>query len=211
VFYGVLHHQSNLTKPLLQTQSILKHAILSPPNRYQHEIFLLLDIEDAIAVSKANPRTFGAYIGSKQGIRFRNALNSYIRANPVDLPVGSLSSFVCRVLRNSSLEFSSLISWLARRFRPILSSSIVVNNKLFTDLSSIIALKDSGFVSASSSITSWTVEMKDKDESVCAVSLIFIYRGSLSGYGRADFHQACDGMGKCLVFVKGENGRIAAA
>jgi hypothetical protein len=53
--------------------------------------------------------------------------------------------------------------------------------------------------------------MKDEDKSVCAISLILIYRGSLSGYARADFHQACDGMGKCIVFVKGENGRIAAA
>jgi hypothetical protein len=176
-----------------------------------YEVFGLLDIDEAIAVSKASPRLFGAFILSKQGIRFRNAVNSYIRSNAVDLPVGRLSSFVCSVSRNSSLEFSSLISWLAIRFRPVFSSSIVVNTQLFKDLSSIIALKDRGFVSVSSSVTDWTVEMKAEDGSESSASWILLYRAYLSGYRAADFHQACDGMGKCVVVVKAENGRIAAA
>jgi hypothetical protein len=44
-----------------------------------------------------------------------------------------------------------------------------------------------------------------------SVSWILLYRASLSGYEVADFHRACDGMGKCVVVVKAENGRIAAA
>jgi hypothetical protein len=177
-----------------------------------YEVFGLLDIDEAIAVSKASPRLFGAFIKSKQGIRFRNAINSYLRSTAVDLPVGPLSSFVCSVLyRNSSLEYSSLISWLARRFRPVLSSSVIVNSKLFKDLSSTIALKDRGFVSVSSSVTDWTVAMKAEDGIVSTVSWILLYRGSISGYQAANLHQACDGIGKFVVFVKAENGRIAAA
>jgi hypothetical protein len=181
------------------------------PTDIQHDIFLLLDIDEGIAISKANPRLFGAFIESKQGIRFRNAINSYMRSNAVDLPVGPLSSFVCSVSRNSSLEFSALLSWLARRFRPVPSSSIVVNSELFKDLSSIIALKDRGFVSVSSSMNVCTVEMKSAEGSFSSVSWILLYRPSLSDYQAADFHQACDGMGKCVVVVKAENGRVAAA
>jgi hypothetical protein len=154
---------------------------------------------------------FGAFIESKQGIRFRNAINSFMRSNAVDFPVGPLSSFVHSVLSGSSLEFSSLISWLAIRFNPVLSSSIVVNHQLFADLSSTIALKDRGFVSVSSSVSEWIVEMKDEDGGASSVSWILLYRASLSGYRAADFHQACDGMGKCVVVVKAENGRIAVA
>jgi hypothetical protein len=33
----------------------------------------------------------------------------------------------------------------------------------------------------------------------------------LFGYRARDFHQACDGEGSCLVFVRAENGRIAVA
>jgi hypothetical protein len=186
-------------------------SISSLPPDLWYEVFGLLDIDEAIAVSKASPRVFGAFIESKQGIRFRNAINSYLRLNVVDLPVGHLSSFVCSVLGNSSFEFSALISWLAMRFRPVLSSSIVVNNKLFADLSSTIALKDRGFVSVSSSVNDWTVEMKAEDGSVSSISWILLYRASLSGYRAADFHQACDGMGKCVFVVKAENGRMTAA
>jgi hypothetical protein len=181
------------------------------PTDIQHDIFLLLDIDDAIAISKASPRLFGAFIESKQGIRFRNALNSYMRSYSVDLPVGPLSSFVCSVLRNSSFEFSTLLSWLARRFHPVLYSSIVANTQFFTDLSSTIVLKDRGFVSVSSSVNDWTVEMKTEDGRISSVSWILLYRASLSEYRAADFHQACDGMGKCVVVVKAENGMIAAA
>jgi hypothetical protein len=100
---------------------------------------------------------------------------------------------------------------MGRRFHPVLSSSIVVNSQLFANLSSTIALKDRGFVSVSSSVTDWTVEMKAEDGSLSFVSWILLYRASLSEYRAADFHQACDGMRKCVVFVKAENGRIAAA
>jgi hypothetical protein len=186
-------------------------SISSLPPDLWYEVFGLLDIDEAIAVSKASPRLFGAFIKSKQGIRFRNAINSYLRLNAVGLPVGPLSSFVSSISRNSSLEFSALISWLAIRFHPFLSSSIVVNSQLFKDLSSTIALKDRGFVGVSSSVNDWTVELKAEDGSVSPVSWILLYRASLSGYRVADFHQACDGMGKCVVVLKAENGRIGAA
>jgi hypothetical protein len=71
-------------------------------------------------------------------------------------------------------------------------------------------LKDRGFVSVSSRVNDWTVKMKAEDGSVSSVSWILLYRASLSDYRAADFHQACDGMGKCVVVVKAENGRIAA-
>jgi hypothetical protein len=109
------------------------------PKGLWYKIFVLLSIGDAIAVSKASPRLFGAFIESNQGIRFRNAVNSFMRSTAVDLSVGSLSSFVCSVTRGSSLKFSSLISWLAIRFSPVLLSSIVVNIKLFEDLSLTIS------------------------------------------------------------------------
>jgi hypothetical protein len=53
--------------------------------------------------------------------------------------------------------------------------------------------------------------LKAKDGRISSFSWILLYRASISGYDAADFHQACDGMGKCLVVVKAENGRIAAA
>jgi hypothetical protein len=112
--------------------------------------------------------------------------------------------------RYSSSEFSGLIYWLERRLSPVLSSSIVVNLKLFEDLSSIIALKDRRFVSVSSSASSWTVEMKSEEASTCSISWILLYRASISGYLVDDYHQACNGMGKCVVVVKAENGSIAA-
>jgi hypothetical protein len=145
-------------------------SISSLPPDLWYEVFGLLDIDEAIAVSKASPRVFGAFILSKQGIRFRNAINSYMRSNSVNLPVGPLSSFVCSVSRDSPLEFSSLISWPAIRFHPALSSSIVVNIKLFKDLSSTITLKDRGFISVSSSLNDWTVEMK-ADNGIYPLSL----------------------------------------
>jgi hypothetical protein len=174
-------------------------------------IILLLDIKEAIALSKAYPRFIGAFIESKQAIRFHNAINSFMRSTAFDFPVGSLASFICSVMRNSSMEYSSLLLWSSRRFRPVLSSSIAENRKLFESLSSIIALKDRGFVSVSSSLSSWAVKMKAEDETACAISWILLYRASISGYEAADFHRACDGMGKCFVFVKAENGRIVAA
>jgi hypothetical protein len=160
--------------------------ISSLPMDLWYEVFGFVDIDEAIAIYKADPRLFGAFIELEQGIRFRNAINSYMRSNALELPVGPLSSFVCSVLRNSFLEFSSLISWLARRFRPILSSSIVVNTQLFKDLSSTIALKDSGFASVSSNVSEWTAEMKAEDGNALFVSWILLYRASISGYRAAD-------------------------
>jgi hypothetical protein len=183
----------------------------SLPLEVWQNILELLDILEAIAIFKAHPRFFGAFINSMQGIRFRNAINSYMRSNAVGLPVGPLASFVCSVMRDSSLEFSSLLSWLARRLLPVVLSSIVVNPKLFKDISSTIALKDRGFVSVSSSLSCWAVEMYGQDEIACSISWILLYRASLSGYKSAEFHRACNGMGKCVVVVKAENGRIAVA
>jgi hypothetical protein len=176
-----------------------------------YEVFVLLNIDEALAICKADPRFLGAYIKSKQGIRFRNAVNSYMRSIEVYLPVGTLSSFIRSVSRGSSLEFSGFISWLARRCRPTLSSSIVVNRQLFADLPSTISLNDRAFASVSSNVSDWTVELKDEDGRISSFSWILLNRASLSGYDAADYHQACDGMGKCLVVVKAENGRIAAA
>jgi hypothetical protein len=90
------------------------------------KLYLHLDIKVASAFSKTSPRTAGAYIESKPAIRFLNTVNSFIRSKLFYSPVGDLSS----------LKFSSLISWLARQYRPILSyptlsSSIVVNRNLF--------------------------------------------------------------------------------
>jgi hypothetical protein len=101
--------------------------ITSLPLDLWYEVFGLLDIDEAIAVSKASPRLFGAFIESKQGIRFRNS------------------------------------------------------------------------------------EMLAEDGSVSSVSWILLYRSSISGFRAADFHQACDGTGKCVVVVKAANGRMAAA
>jgi hypothetical protein len=174
-----------------------------------YEIIVLLDIKEAIALSKALPQFFGAFVESEKAIRFHNAINSYMHSTMVDLPVGSLTSCIRFVLRDSPFEFSRLISWLGRRLSPILSSNIGVNSKLFEDISSIIASKDRGFVCDSSSLSSWSVEMTGEDDTTCTISWILLYRASLSGYRASDFHQACDGMGKCVV--KTENGKIAAA
>jgi hypothetical protein len=75
----------------------------------------------------------------------------------------------------------------------------------------MIALKESGFVTASSSLSDWNVRLKGEDESVCSVRWKLLYRGSLFGFGAREFHEACDGEGKCVVVVRAENGRIAAA
>ncbi len=92
--------------------------IPSLPIELWQKILELLDIQEAIAISKARPRFFGAFIEHKQAILFRNAINSYLRSNAADLPVGPLASFICYLSRNSSLEFSGLASWISRRFPP---------------------------------------------------------------------------------------------
>jgi hypothetical protein len=53
--------------------------------------------------------------------------------------------------------------------------------------------------------------MKDQDEAPCSVSWILLYRASLSDFKAAEFHRACDVMGKCVVVVKGEDERIVIA
>jgi hypothetical protein len=72
-------------------------------------------------------------------------------------------------------------------------------------------LKDSGFVATSSILSGWNVSLKGEDESNSSVRWKLMYRGSLFWFGARDFHQACDGVGKFLVVVRAENGRIAAA
>jgi hypothetical protein len=167
-----------------------------------YEIFSLLTIDEAIKFSKAFPRTFGAYIESKQVIRFNNAINS------------APSPLFNRVLSGTEDKSSSFRSWLKPR---LLKSCIVPPLKLFPQLSSIIAsnyrfsLFFYRFSTASSSLSNWDVSLKDKYDEVCSVSWKLIYRASLFGSDARDFHQACDGMGKCVVVVRAENGRIAAA
>jgi hypothetical protein len=48
---------------------------LNLPIELWEKILVLLDSQEAIAVSKAHPRFFGALIESNRLIRFRNALN----------------------------------------------------------------------------------------------------------------------------------------
>jgi hypothetical protein len=48
--------------------------------------------------------------------------------------------------------------------------------------------------------------MKSENDTSCSFSWIL---DSVSGYRVADFHRAFDGMEKCIVVVKAENGRIA--
>lgn len=55
------------------------------------------------------------------------------------------------------------------------------------------------------------MSLNAKDEKLCSVSWMLVYRASLYGFGAREFHQACDGLGKFVVVVKAENGRIAAA
>jgi hypothetical protein len=172
-----------------------------------YELLLLLDIKEAIQKP---------FLVSLERLSSQSKLSVFAMPSTricvlCDLPVGPLASFICFLLRDSSLEFTGLLSWIARRIQPVLYSSVDVNRKLFKDLSSTFALKDRGFVSVSSSLSSWNVEMKAEDESACSISWILLFRASISGYRAADFHRACDGMGKCVVVVKTANGMIAAA
>jgi hypothetical protein len=177
-------------------QSIIKTIFESLPLDMWIEILSLLDIQDASSISKADPRTFGALIEYQQVIRFKNAINY------------SPSPLSHRVLNGTEVEYSSFRSWLKRN---LLKSCIVPPRKLFPQLSSIIVLKDSGFNSSTSILSDWDVSLKAKDERVCSVSWKLVYRASLYGVGAREFHQACDGVGKCVVVVMAENGRIAAA
>jgi hypothetical protein len=201
-FSGVIEiMQNSLNPPCYQTL----------PIELWQKIFGLLDITDAITISKASPRTFGALIEYENVIRYRNAINSYKRPDAFSLSIGSLPWLIGKVLLDSSRGFSGFISWIERKYQPVLQSSILNTNKVFEDLSSILALNDSGFLSTSSSLSDWTVNLVDKDLKLCSVSWILLYRASASGYRAIDFHKACDGMGKCVVIVKAENGGVAAA
>jgi hypothetical protein len=177
-------------------QSTIKTIFESLPLDVWYEIFALLDIKDAIAVSKANPRTFGAYIKDQQVIRFKNTINSA----PSSL----------RVLGGMAAGYSSFRSWLQRN---LFKSCIVPPSKLFPPLSSIIASKDRGFesISVSSFLSDWDVILKAEDDSVCCISWTLLYRGSLFGFDVVDFYRACGGMESCVVVVRAEIGRIAAA
>jgi hypothetical protein len=113
-----------------------------------------------------------------------------------------------RVLRSEEAGYSSFRDWLKRH---LFKSCIVPPRKLFPCLSSIIALKDRGFEALSSALSDWVVYLKAKDGGVCSVSWSLIYRASLYGFDGSDFHQSCDGMGSCVVVLRAENGRFAAA
>lgn len=134
-----INQSATTSKPIHPHKMPVPYLPLERSGR-RSSVVVHLDINEAIALSKAQPRFFGAYIESKQFIRYRNALNTFMRSGAAELPVGPLASFICSVMRNYSLQFSGLLSWFARRFSPILSSSTVVDGKLFEDLSSIIAL-----------------------------------------------------------------------
>jgi hypothetical protein len=59
------------------------------------------------------------------------------------------------------------------------------------------------------SLSDWTVSMRAEEGSSCSVSWILLYRASTSGFRAVNFHKACYGMGKCVVVIKAENGRVA--
>jgi hypothetical protein len=176
--------------------SYIKTVFESLPLDIWYEILSLLDIPDALAISKADPQTFGAFIEDKQGIRFANALNT------------TPASLFHRVLSGSSVGYSYFLAFLQRR---LYKTCIVPPSKLFSDISAIIALKESRFVTSSSSLSDWEVSLKGVDDSVCNVRWKLLFRGSLFGFGEREFRQACDGAGKCVFVVRAENGRIAAA
>jgi hypothetical protein len=66
-------------------------------------------------------------------------------------------------------------------------------------------------VALSSILSDWDVSLKGEGEIICNVRWNLLYRGSLFGFDAEDFHRACDRMGKCVVVVRAENGRIAVA
>jgi hypothetical protein len=192
----------SLTKPnknqstTMINQPYIKTVFESLPLDIWYEILSLLDIPDALAISKADPRTFGALIEDKQAIRNSNAFKS----QPIYL--------FRRVLGGTAVGYSSFLSFLQRR---LYKTCIVPPIKLFCDISLIIALKDKGFVTASSILSDWDVSLKGVDESFCSVRWKLLYRGVLFGFGANDFHRACDEAGKFVVVVRAENGRIAVA
>jgi hypothetical protein len=177
-------------------ETYIKTVFESLPLDLWFEILSLLDIADAFAISKADPRTFGAFIEDKQVVRFRNAFNT------------TPSSLFHRVLSGSSVGYSSFLAFLQRR---LYKTCIVPPSKLFCDISLIIASKESVLVTESSSLSDWDVSLKARDEETYFVRWKLLYKGSLFGFGAREFHRACDGLGKCVVVVRAENGRIAAA
>jgi hypothetical protein len=181
---------------MINQPSYIKSVFESLPLDIWFDILSLLDIQDARSISIADPRSFGAFIEDKQVIRFRNAFNT---APPPPF---------LRALYISAAGYSSFSYWLQRR---LLRTCIVPPNKLFVDISARIALKESGFVTTSSSLSDWDVKLKGEDGGVCSFSWKLLYRGSLLGFHVREFHYACDGVGKYVVVVRAENGRIAVA
>jgi hypothetical protein len=139
----------------MPNQSIIKTIFESLPIDLWIEILSLLDIQDASSLAKADPRTFGAFIEYQQVIRFKNAINS------------PTSPLFHRVLNGAEVEYSSFRSGLKRNLPK---TCIVPPRQLFPQLSSIIALKDSGLDSFSSILLDWCVSLKTGDERVCSVS-----------------------------------------
>jgi hypothetical protein len=177
-------------------QSYTKTVFKSLPLDLWFDILGMLNILDAISVSKADPRTFGAFIEDKQVIRFNNAFNT------------TPSPLFHRVLNESAVGYSSFSYWLERR---LLKTCLVSPNKLFRDMSSSIVLKERDIIATTSSLSDWDVSLNSRDGSSCVVSWKLLFKSTLFGFDADDFHQACDGMGKFVVVVRAENGRIAAA
>jgi hypothetical protein len=204
----------------------------NPPSSSYHAFFLLipdvweyilgmLNIKESRAICIADPRTFGALIEHQQSIRFKNAFNSPSTIFH-DILGGTQVSSYLKLYKISTLPFynsySLFLPWLKRQ---LLKTSIVPR-KLFANVSSIIALKDRGFVSSSwiaskyrgsvaySILSDRTIKLKSKDES-CSITWNLLYRASLFGYDEKEFRRTCNSKGSCVVVVKAENGRIAAA
>jgi hypothetical protein len=122
------------------------------------------------------------------------------------------SSLFHRVVTRPEARYASFQSWLNPRL-AFLESYIISPQKLFPQLSAIIALKrgDRSVAVSSILLSNWNVRLKLRDGRVRTVSWKFIYRASMFGFGADVFHNVCDGRGMCVVVVQADNGRIAEA
>jgi hypothetical protein len=96
-----------------------------------------------------------------------------MRSNAVRLPL-AISSFICYLgMRNSSLQFGLVTT--TRRYRHVLSSTVVVNNNW--DLSTSIIASKSSLSIISSSLSSWRVELEVEGQFyLLDLSYILIYQ-----------------------------------
>jgi hypothetical protein len=169
----------------------------------------MLTIKESFALYNADPRRFGAFIEENPTIRYRNVMNS--APSTLFLRVVLSGTDYEKGLAKDYKEYSLFREWLRRKF---LKSYIAPPSTLFPIISTIIALKDCGFVGVSSIPSDWRVTLKTKDQRVCLASWNLVYRASLFGFDATEFHKACDSHalgGNYVVVVRAENGRIAAA